>query len=59
MAQQNDVFGFEEKTPFLDFALSVTRENCVKFRTCGVICMARSQSIHICMRAVYADTLVL
>ena len=48
----NCVFGFEKKAPFLDFALNLTRENCVKFSTCGVNGRARLhrlQMIRVCV----------
>uniref|UniRef100_A0A7S2UCA2 Uncharacterized protein n=1 Tax=Attheya septentrionalis TaxID=420275 RepID=A0A7S2UCA2_9STRA len=33
----NCVFGFEQNSPFLHFAITLARENCLKFNTCGVM----------------------
>jgi len=33
----NCVFGFEKGSPFLEFSIRLTRENCLKFDNCGVM----------------------
>ena len=33
----NCVFGFEKGSKFLEFALQLTRENCITYHTCGVM----------------------
>jgi len=33
----NCVFGFEQRSAFLDFALDAARENCLTYNTCGVL----------------------
>lgn len=31
------MFGFEKSSKFLEFALQLTRENCLKYNECGVL----------------------
>jgi hypothetical protein len=31
------IFGFEQNSRFLEYAIQLVRENCIKYQTCGVM----------------------